>query len=46
MQNEKVSAIILNYNSGSDSIKCIGFLLKQDYNNLDIIVVDNHSSDK
>ena len=46
MQTEKVSAIILNYNSGSDSIKCIGFLLKQDYNNLDIIVVDNHSSDK
>ena len=41
---ERVSAIILNYNSGSDCEKCISFLQKQDYPNLDVIVVDNNSS--
>jgi GT2 family glycosyltransferase len=43
---EKVSAIILNYNSSKDVEKCISFLEKQDYENLDIIVVDNNSSDE
>lgn len=41
---DKVGAVILNYNSVSDTKKCIDFLNKQNYKNLDIIVVDNHSS--
>ena len=43
MQRKKVSAIILNYNSSSDCKKCIGFLKKQDYESLSLIVVDNAS---
>lgn len=40
---DKVSAVILNYNNSSDCEKCISFLKKQDYDSLDIIVVDNAS---
>jgi len=39
-----VVAVILNYNSIKDTKKCIHFLKRQDYNNLHIVVVDNHSS--
>lgn len=41
---DKVGVIILNYNSISDTKKCIEFLKKQDYKELEIIVVDNSSS--
>lgn len=41
----KVSAIILNYNSSRDCKKCISYLKNQEYDNLEIIVVDNASSD-
>lgn len=40
----KVAVIVLNYNSSSDCAKCIGYLLKQEEVELDIIVVDNCSS--
>lgn len=43
--NQKVSAIILNYNSRQDCAKCLGFLSKQQYDNLNIIIVDNASPD-
>ncbi len=42
---EKVTAVILNYNSSSDCEKCILFLKKQNYDDLGIIVVDNASND-
>ena len=42
---EKVTAVILNYNSSSDCEKCISFLKKQNYDDLGIIVVDNASND-
>lgn len=42
----KVSAVLLNYNSSKDCEKCIGYLKKQDYENLDIIIVDNASDNK
>lgn len=48
MQNHhqpKVAAIILNYNSGDDTKKCISYLKRQDYENLDMIVVDNNSTE-
>ncbi len=41
---DKVAAIILNYNSAKDTEKCISFLKKQNYNNLEIIIVDNNSN--
>lgn len=41
---QKVTAVILNYNSGTDCKKCIDFLQKQDYENLSILVVDNASA--
>ena len=40
-----VSIIILNYNSGDWLIDCVESLLKTDYPNLEIIVVDNFSKD-
>ena len=40
----KTGIIILNYNSSSDSQKCIHFLNKQERVDIDIIVVDNNSS--
>ncbi|MCR5737750.1 MAG: glycosyltransferase family 2 protein [Eubacterium sp.] len=43
---QKVSAIILNYNSSKDCEKCISFLQKQDYEDFEIILVDNNSSDE
>ena len=43
MSTEKVYAIILNYNSFSDTKKCIEHLKKQNYENLRIVVVDNAS---
>lgn len=43
--NQKVSAIVLNYNSYLDCEKCLSFLKKQQYDNLEIIIVDNASPD-
>lgn len=40
----KVAVVVVNYNSSSDCKKCIGYLLKQERVELDIIVVDNCSS--
>lgn len=41
----KVSAILLNYNSSKDCEKCISYLKNQEYDNLEILIVDNASSD-
>jgi len=40
-----VSVIILNYNAGKLLLDCIESIKKSDYSNLEIIVVDNISSD-
>ncbi|MBL76722.1 MAG: glycosyl transferase [Chloroflexi bacterium] len=40
-----VSIIILNYNAGELLLNCIGSLKKSTYTNLEILVVDNVSSD-
>lgn len=44
MEMKKVTAIVLNYNSFTDCEKCLGYLRKQDYPNLSVIVVDNCST--
>lgn len=41
----KVAAVILNYNSLDDSRKCISYLKRQEGVELEIILVDNCSSD-
>ncbi|GKU27269.1 rhamnosyltransferase [Clostridium folliculivorans] len=46
MFNEpKVCIILLNYNGIKDTIECIESLNNIDYNNYEIIIVDNNSSD-
>ena len=40
-----VSVIILNYNAGKLLLDCVESIKKSDYSNLEIIVVDNISSD-
>ena len=43
----KIAAIILNYNSAADTMKCIEFLQKQKLNEeLHVIVVDNNSNEE
>ena len=44
--NPLVSIIILNYNAGELLLNCVESVFKTNYNNLDVIVVDNASSDK
>jgi len=41
----EVAAIVLNYNCASDTISCVDCLIKTNYPNLSIIVVDNASED-
>ena len=42
---EKVAVVILNYKSKEETLKCALSVLKSDYSNLEVIVVDNNSSD-
>jgi GT2 family glycosyltransferase len=44
-QEPLVSVIILNYNAGELLLNCVESIRKSTYNNLEIIVVDNVSSD-
>ena len=41
----KIAAIILNYNSAKDTIKCLGLLQKQRGVDLHVVVVDNNSNE-
>ena len=41
----KVDIIILNYNGYKDTIECIKSLQDITYNNIDIIIIDNNSTD-
>ena len=42
----KVTAVVINYNYGRYLRRCVGSLLDQDYPNLEIVVVDNASTDE
>ena len=42
----KIVAVILNYNSCEDTEKCVRYIKEQNYDNLDIVIVDNASTDK
>jgi len=41
----KVAIIILNYNGWKDTIECLESVLRNDYPNYQVIVVDNGSPD-
>jgi GT2 family glycosyltransferase len=41
----KVSVILVNYNGRHDTIDCLRSLIKSDYSNFNIVVVDNCSTD-
>ena len=43
--NPLVSIIILNYNAGDLLLNCVESVLKTDYKNIEVIVVDNASKD-
>ena len=48
MLNDKtplISIIILNYNSGELILRCIESVINANYNNIEVIVVDNISTD-
>ena len=45
MNNALVSIIILNYNAGQLLLECVKSVLETDYENFEIIVVDNASKD-
>jgi len=40
-----ISIIILNYNAGSLLLECVDSVLKSNYNNFEVIIVDNVSKD-
>jgi len=42
----KISIVILNYNAGELLEKCISSILKSNYKNFEIILVDNASKDE
>lgn len=43
--NETVSAVVVTYNGADHVRECLGSLLRQDYQNLEILAVDNGSRD-
>ena len=45
MNNTKVSVLVSNFNKESYIEECINSCLMQDYDNLEIIVIDNKSTD-
>lgn len=41
----KVTLVIVNYNSGADLAACLASVLRQDFDGMEIIIVDNASTD-
>ena len=46
MHNSRVAIIILNWNGWKDTIECLESLYQINYNNFDVIVIDNDSHDE
>ena len=46
MTNEKISVIVPVYNAEAYLDKCIESLIRQSYDNLEIILIDDKSTDK
>jgi GT2 family glycosyltransferase len=46
LEKPLVSIIILNYNAGELLVNCIKSIIASDYSNIEIIIVDNNSTDQ
>lgn len=46
IKEPEVYIIVLNYNGQQDTIECVNSLLKINYQNFKIVIVDNHSTDR
>lgn len=44
--NPLISIVIINYNAGDLLINCVNSILKTDYSNYEILIVDNNSTDQ
>ena len=44
-KNDVVAIIVLNYNKKKDILECLDSIFNLDYNEFEVIVVDNGSSD-
>lgn len=44
--NKKLGIILLNYKNYADTIECIKSIKKQEYNNYEIVIVDNNSQNE
>ena len=45
MRRDKVILIVLNWNKPLDTIECVDSCRRIDYDNFEIVIVDNHSAD-
>lgn len=45
MNHPKVYVIILNWNGLEDTLECLGSVFQMDYQNFEVLVVDNGSKD-
>lgn len=45
MKNPRISIIVLNWNNSPDTLVCLESLMSLSYSNLDVILVDNGSTD-
>ena len=45
INNQKATVIIVNFNNAKYLSKCVNSILRQDYKNKEIIIVDDNSSD-
>ena len=45
MTKPKVYIVVLNYNSWKETVECIESLFKLEYQNVEIVLVDNNSAD-
>src|SRR3989338_1461196 len=46
MTKPKIAIVVLNYNNIKDTLECLDVLKNVNYENLDIILVDNNSQDE
>lgn len=44
MQNPKICAVVLNYKAYEETVACVKSILSQDYDNFEVVVVENGSN--
>ena len=46
MKKQKICAVVLNYKAYEETIICVNSLLKQDYDNFEVVIVENGSNNE